>query len=101
MYKSNRIPVLRGKSRFALEHWYQSLYRAGLLFNPDDAPEDIVFTETDEPVFTSDECLTLREGIQFLFDHHGDRVYEVALKYTYKAMGLREEDSGLVRTPTF
>ena len=42
MKNANRIPSVPGKSRFAMEHWFNTLYLKGLLFHPDDQPENIV-----------------------------------------------------------
>lgn len=89
----NRIPAVPGKSSFALEHWFSRLSATGLLFNPDDRPEDIVSIATGEPTFTAAECLVLNESLQILFENHGERVYEVALRYFHKAMGIQPDYS--------
>lgn len=90
MTKPSRIPIIAGKSPLALKHWFNKLYLEGLLFHPDDQPENIVSIATGEPVFTPFECQTLREGIQLLFECHGDLVYEVALKYFQKTMEVKQ-----------
>lgn len=92
MNTSNRIPAVAGKSRFALERWFNKLYVEGLLFHPDDQPEDIVSIRTGEQIFSPLECQTLREGIQLLFESHGDLVYEVALNYFEKTMEVKQSD---------
>ena len=89
----NRIPAVPGKSSFALEHWFSRLNAAGLLFNPEDRPEEIVSTATGEPTFTTAECLVLNESLKILFEHHGDRVCEVALRYFHKAMDIQPDYS--------
>ncbi len=91
MNAQNRIPEVPGKSSFALERWFSRLDAAGLLFNPDDRPEDIVSIATGEPTFTPDECLVLNESLKKLFEHHGDRVREVALRHFHKAMGIQPD----------
>lgn len=83
-----RVPQLSGKSRVAMDRWFDQLYTAGLLFNPDDRPEDIVFVGTGEPTFTEIECQALNASLDRLFDYHGDKVHDVALKYFHKAMGI-------------
>jgi hypothetical protein len=90
MNKPNRIPAIPGKSRFALERWFNKLHLEGLIFHPDDQPEDIVSIATGEKVFTPFECQTLREGIQLLLERHGDLVYEVALEYFQKTMEVNQ-----------
>lgn len=82
------IPKIPGKSSLALDRWFRQLYFAGLLFNPDDRPEGIVVIGTGEPLFTEQECLVLTESIDRLFECHGEKVYDVALKYFYKAVGI-------------
>ena len=86
-----RIPDVPGKSVFALERWFYKLNQAGLLFNPDDAPEEIVSIATGQPVFSAAECKVLTESIDRLFEYHGDKVYEVAIKYFHRAMGITPE----------
>ena len=93
MKNQPRIPKIPGKSSFALDRWFRQLYVAGLLFNPDDRPEDIVVIGTGEPLFTEQECLVLTESIDRLFECHGEKVYDVALKYFYKAVGITPDYS--------
>ena len=90
MNTQNRIPAVPGKSRFALERWFNGLCAADLLFHPDDRPEDIISNATGEPTLTTEECLVLNKSLNKLFEHHGDKVYEVALKYAYKTMGIQD-----------
>jgi hypothetical protein len=92
MNKLNRIPAIPGKSRFALERWFKKLHLEGLLFHPDDQPEDIVSIATGEQVFAPLECQKLREGIRILFESHGDLVYEVALNYFQKSMEVKQAE---------
>lgn len=88
-----RIPKIPGKSTLALDRWFRQLHVAGLLFNPDDRPEDIVVVGTGESLFTEQECLVLTESIDRLFECHGEKVYGVALKYFYKALGITPDYS--------
>ena len=91
MKVKSRLPEVPGKSSFALKRWFSKLYEAGLLFNPDDRPEEIVSIETGEQTFTPEECVILNKSLQILFEQHGDRVREVALNYFHKAMGIQVE----------
>ena len=86
-----RVPQLPGKSLVAMDRWFNRLYVDGLLFNPDDRPEDIVAIDTGEPTFTESECQVLNASLDRFFEYHGDKVYEVALKYFYKAVGITPE----------
>lgn len=91
MTTKSRVPAVPNTSRFALEHWFNKLYLNDLLFHPDDSPESIVCVATGEATFTPQECEILNAGLDVLFEHHGDAVYEVALRYTYKAIGFTPE----------
>lgn len=86
-----RVPKIPGNSRFALERWFYKLYTDDLLFNPDDRPENIVYAGKDEPFFSSEECVILNQSLDILFEQHGDMVYEVAIKYFHKKMGIQPD----------
>ena len=90
MKTENRIPAIPGTSTFALARWFSRLNASGLLFHPDDSPENVISIETREPTFTTDECRVLNESLEILFQHHGDLVYDVALSYAQRAMGIKE-----------
>ncbi|MDO9148923.1 MAG: hypothetical protein Q7U52_14915 [Hydrogenophaga sp.] len=83
-----RVPDMPGKSSVAMDRWFAQLFADGLLFNPDDHPEDIVEIGTGEPTFTEKECQVLNASLDRLFKCHGDKVYDVALNYFHKAMGI-------------
>lgn len=83
-----RIPDVPRESEAAMNRWFQKLYASGLFFNPDDRPEDIVVMKTGESLFTEQECLVLNASVKRLFEIHGDRVYDVALKYAHRAVGI-------------
>lgn len=82
------VPQLPGKNLVAMDRWFDQLYVDGLLFNPDDRPEDIVVIDTGEPTFTESECQVLNASLDRLFEYHGDKVYDVALNYFHKALGI-------------
>lgn len=86
-----RVPQVLGDSSQAMDKWFEALYVEGFLFNPDDSPEDIVQLSNGEPTFTENECRVLRESLDRLFSHHGETVYDTALKYFYRAVGITPE----------
>lgn len=88
MKTQNRVPQILGMSQVAMDRWFNQLYLDGLLFNPDDQPKDIFVISTGQPTFTEEECLVLNESLDRLFMYHGDKVYDVALKYCHRAMGI-------------
>jgi len=86
--QTTRIPEVPNRSCFAMNRWFNKMYHAGLLFNPDDRPEDIVNIETGNPTFTPEECAKLNQAVAVMFEDHGDMVYEVGLRYFHKALGI-------------
>lgn len=88
-----RIPAVPNKSFFAMNRWFYKMYLAGLLYNPDDPAETIINLADGQPMFTPEECLELNRAVGSMFEHHGDKVYEVGLHYFHKAMGIQPEYS--------
>lgn len=86
---SSRIPEVRNGSYFAMNRWFYKMYQTGLLYHPDEPAENIVEIATGKPTFTPEECISLNKAVAFMFDHHGDKVYEVGLRYAHKAMGIK------------
>ena len=91
MLLSSRIPPRPNKSFFAMNRWFNKMYQSGLLYHPDDAAENIVSVATGEPLFTKDECGELDKAMADMFEHHGDKVYEVGLHYAQKALGIKPD----------
>lgn len=89
----SRIPPKPGKAYFAMHHWFYKMYKADLLFNPDDSPENIVEIETGKPAFTAEECAELNEIIKSLFENHGDAVYDCCIKYAHKEIDFKPDDA--------
>lgn len=88
-----RIPALPNKSFFAMNRWFYQMHLAGLLYHPDDPAETIINLANGQPTFTAEECGELNQAVDFMFDLHGDKVYDVGLHYFHKAMGIKPEYS--------
>lgn len=86
-----RVPKLLGESVQAMNQWFEMLCSEGLLFHPDDRPQDIVVLKTGEPTFSATECMVLSESLARLFQYHGDKVYDVALEFCQKSIGIDPE----------
>lgn len=84
-----RIPALPNKSFFAMSRWFYKMYTAGLLYHPDEPAESIIDIASGAPTFTPAECVELNKAVELMFDQHGDKVYEVGLRYFHKAMGIK------------
>lgn len=93
MQVPTRIPTLPNKSFFAMNRWFKKMYLARLLYHPDEPAESIVDVASGQPTFTPEECIELNKAVEFMFNHHGDKVYEVGLQYFHKAMGINPEYS--------
>ncbi|MDO9235378.1 MAG: hypothetical protein Q7U28_04990 [Aquabacterium sp.] len=85
-----RIPNLPNKSFFAMNKWFSQMYLAGFLYHPDDAAEDIV-SMIGEPIFTAEECIELNKAVGLMFEYHGDKLYDVGLKYMHKALEIKPD----------
>ena len=93
METKSRIPEFPGKSTFAMTRWFNKMYLAGLLFHPDEPAEDIVDIDSGKATFTPAECVALNMAVAFMFEKHGDKVYEVGVRYFHKAIGFTPEYS--------
>lgn len=72
----SRIPKLKGHTFSAAQEWFTSMQKAGLLFHPDDDPQDIVLIATNKAVFSTAEVTEVRGVMRQLFDSLGNLVYE-------------------------
>ncbi len=52
------------------------MQKVGLLFHPDDDPQDIILIATNKVVFSIAEVTEVREIMRQLFDSLGNLVYE-------------------------
>ena len=93
MQTQPRLPALPNKSLFAMNRWFYKMHLAGLLYHPDDPAETIINLANSQPTFTPEECVELNHAVDLMFDHHGDKVYDVCLHCLHKAMGNKPEYS--------
>ncbi|MEI7516376.1 MAG: hypothetical protein WCK81_13400 [Betaproteobacteria bacterium] len=84
-----RIPAPPNKSLFAMNRWFNKMYLAGLLYHPDEPAELVIDIASGKPTFTPEECVELNKAIESMFNQHGDKVYQVGLRYFHKAMGIK------------
>jgi len=88
MKTNSRIPNTPRKSFSSMNHWFNKMYLSGLLYHPDDPAEIIINITTGLPTFTPTECVKLNKSVDLMFEYHGNKVYEVGLRYMQKAMGI-------------
>lgn len=88
-----RIPAIPNTSFFAMNQWFNKMYLSGLLYHPDEPAETIISIASGQPTFTPEECVELNKAVDLMFANHGDRVYQVGLKYFQKAMEIKPKYS--------
>lgn len=85
MQAQSRIPDLLNDSFFAMNRWFYELYRANLLFNPDDAA-NLIVDDIGKAIFTDEECNRLNSAVDRMFAVHGELVYDIGLKYFHNTL---------------
>lgn len=87
---TSRIPGFANKSREGMSIWFAEMSLRGLLFHPEDAPDDIFTIATNERVFTPAECAKLDGIMAEMFAMFGDGVCKTAYPIFMKCMGWRQ-----------
>ena len=67
------------------------MHADGLLFHPDDSPEEIVEIASGLPQFSNAECIQLKQYLDQLFASLGDRVYDIAFDEVSTTFHTRAE----------
>jgi hypothetical protein len=75
---SSRVPRYEEPTFKGMKKWFKMMAKRGLLFHPDDAPDQIISTRTGQRMFCRDECLKLESIIGKMFKRFGDKVYTAA-----------------------
>ncbi|WP_324731254.1 hypothetical protein [Pseudomonas paeninsulae] len=88
MQAISRIPKLKDHNINAAREWFAAMQEAGLLFHPDDDPQDISLIATNEPLFTTAEVTAVRAIMIQLFEALGDEVYEACYPIFMEACNL-------------
>jgi hypothetical protein len=74
----SRIPQLTGTSKKAAFAWLTALHKAGLLFCPDDRPQDIVTIADGLQTFSTEEAESLTKILSRLFEKRGKELHDLA-----------------------
>ncbi len=72
-------------------NWFDMMGTAGLLFHPDDDPEEIVRIVNGRAMFNAVEVMQLRGVIDQLFALHGEVVYEAACTSSMRLLRVGDE----------
>lgn len=90
-----RLPEFADKSPTGIDRWFAEMADSGLLFHPDDDPDEIFVIATDEKTFNPDEVVALRTTLDEMFSIAGDDpdiVYSPCVKHARRVMGWIDED---------
>lgn len=91
---ARRLPEFTDKSPAGIDHWFAEIADAGLLFHPDDDPDEIFMIGTNEKTFGPQEATSLRHTMGEMFSIAGDDpdiVYGPCVKHARRAAGWVDE----------
>lgn len=85
----SRIPEFTNNTFDGMLGWFAEMSVRGLLFHPDDSPEDIISVDDGSPVFSNRECEDLNAILGVMFSVHGSQVHEACYPVFVRKSGLR------------
>lgn len=85
----SRIPNFTDNSREGMSIWFAQMAACGLLFHPEDRPSEIILVESNERMFSPEECSDLDEILRTMFDRFGDAVCDTAYPIFMEQAGFR------------
>jgi hypothetical protein len=88
---ASRIPDFSEKSFGGMSMWFSAMSARGILFHPDDSPEEIVSIPASKRMFNSRECQKLETIVGEMFKEFGDGVYEAAYPFFMKCIDIRPD----------
>lgn len=86
---TSRIPDYKNNNPAGMSLWFSEMLEKGLLFHPDDSPENIVSIKTGKEIFSYDETVKIKEILSFMFNSFEDEVYEAAYPCFMKSLGIQ------------
>lgn len=86
----SRIPDYINHSPVGMNIWFSEMHSKGLLFHPDDSPEDIISIKTGKEIFSYDEVIKIKEILNIMFSIFKDDVYEAAYPYFMESLGIQD-----------
>jgi hypothetical protein len=75
-----KLPEISGSSRAATVSWFKELSSLGLIFHPDDDPEQIFNIESGKRMFSAQQASQLSTTLSRLFKALGDDIYDIAFE---------------------
>ena len=73
-----RVPKLTGTTPTAAKSWFKRMHADGLMFHPDESPNEIMEIASEARLFSDAECIQLKQYLAQLFAALGDRVHDIA-----------------------
>lgn len=87
--KMSRIPEYKNQTTAGMNAWFSEMFAKGLLFHPDDSPENIVSIKTGKQIFSFEETIEIKEILNVMFNKFEDEVYEAAYPCFMKSLGIQ------------
>lgn len=99
MITAQCIPEWSDRSLAGLESWWQDIASLGLIFHPDDAPEEIVTRDSGQKLFKTEACIKLKSILFDMFSLYGDAVYDASHAALMEEMGWlkNNQDNGWIK----
>ena len=88
---STRIPNLTTTTPAAAKSWFKRMHLLGLMFHPDNEPEEIFQIVSRVPQFSGMECVQIRQCLDRLIAALGDKVYDIAFDVVSATFHTRAE----------
>ena len=86
-----RIPKLKAVTITSAKSWFKRMHLLGLMFHPDNEPEEIFQIVSRVPQFSGMECVQIRQCLDRLIAALGDKVYDIAFDVVSATFHTRAE----------
>jgi len=87
MTQISRIPQWSEHNFDGMLIWFSEMSVRGLLYHPDDDPDEIVSIANGRKLFSNEEAAELRLTVAEMFELKGDEVYEAGAPIFRAAIG--------------
>jgi hypothetical protein len=91
--QTDRIPDLSSNTFDGMLLWFGEMSVRGLIFHPENLPEQQIHISDGSPFFTPQECRKLDGIISEMNALHGDRVIDACYPIFMKAAGFPDFDA--------
>ena len=88
-----RIPDFTSNTFDGMLIWFAEMSVRGLIFHPENAPDQEVYISDGSPFFTPPECRKLEGIMASMYAKHGDCVIDACYPIFMKAAGFPDFDA--------